>query len=350
MKYSTLNLHKTLIFIALAFVFYILYLIWAHSNLNTKVASMVLMLPPTIFLLIKLYKPNIIIPRPFILIFFGLSIEMLTCPIRGNLSIRDSSLYGFILAVLFSFLFIKSYRLAMKPHFVAAYLIIGICFLNVPARIIDFKSTLGSLPDNLIHILGIVTGLLLYQRKKIVRVINISVSVLLVLFIYFYGYGMWYNKIDYGTFTGEVYKIAPTDLKLTDINNNTVSLKKGKITIMDLWFVQCGPCFEAFPEFQKCYDKYKNNPKLQFYTVNQPTKGENIAESFAILKKRGYTFPMATAGYDNTMIKALSIHSFPTTIVIDQQGHVIYEGNTQGAIVTVNNYINADNSLEEEIN
>ncbi|QKJ29090.1 TlpA family protein disulfide reductase [Mucilaginibacter mali] len=315
---------------------------------QTGVLVASLSIPPIMFFVTKQFFPEVVAPRWLALTFWGFILELSTYPFRGYFGgMQASTLCGFAICLIATFLLIRKDRENTEPWLIALYILIGVSVIQLPVRIYDFTGTLISLPDYLAHVLGVVVGLLLYHRHKIVQTINLSISILLVLFVYFYGYSMWETKLAYGTFTGKVYKKIPVDLRLTDINNTAVTAKKGKLTIMDLWFVRCGACFEAFPEFQKYYNQHKNNPNLQFYTVNQPSSGENVSESFKMLKQRGYTFPMATAGYDNTMVRSLGIRAFPTTIVIDQQGFVVYEGDTKGAMATVNNLLQGGISMAE---
>lgn len=65
----------------------------------------------------------------------------------------------------------------------------------------------------------------------------------------------------------EISAIAAT---LKDMKGNTIQISdwKGKVVFLDFWATWCGPCKKSFPGLQKLYDKYKDNPKVQFAIVN----------------------------------------------------------------------------------
>lgn len=349
MKNITINFYKLLVPAILLFEVLLFSVIRYYGNLNLSIVFGLIVLPPTTYLLFKQLVPDITLPKSLLLIYFGIAMGMCVLPLRGYINgIGGSSAYGFVFLSVATFFIISKNRSTTKPYLTMFYLLIGASVMELPIRLYDFTGTLSTLPDYLIHLLGITAGVFLYEREKLFQKINLSVSVLLVLFVYFYGYDLWMNKLSYGSYTGSVYQKAPADVRLTDANNANVSFKKGKLTVVDFWFPKCGPCLAAFPEFQKYYNKYKNNPKVEFYSANQPARGEDITESFQMLKQRGYTFPMVSAGYDKSMAKALDIRAYPTTAVIDADGYVIYKGDIKGAMSIVKIYLQPDNDIGGE--
>lgn len=297
---------------------------------------------PIMLTLLFLVKHYINIPLVFMLIVCALLIDISISPIRGYGSIQASTLAGFIIFLFSTYYFLKKYNSELKPLLIVLYFTIGFSIINLPIRIFNFKGTLLSFPDTLIHLLGIVAGYFLYERKKIMHTLSLSVSVLLVLYVYFYGYDLWVNKLDYGTFSGKTYFKSPPAITLRDANNNLVQLKQGRLTVMDFWFLGCKSCFDEFPEFQKIYNNYKNNPHIQFFTVNQPFNADNNENCFAALKKMGYTFPMTAASHDLSLVKSLQISVYPTVLVMDTEGYVVYKGDLEGAEATIQSYMHPD--------
>ena len=60
------------------------------------------------------------------------------------------------------------------------------------------------------------------------------------------------------------------NLSIYNINRDTVDLKtltQNKVTIVDFWFIPCGPCFEEMNMLHTLYAKYKDDPKVCFLTI-----------------------------------------------------------------------------------
>jgi len=260
----------------------------------------------------------------------SISLEFLISPLRGYyVSMQIDALIGFLAFLLATIYFLKKFAPRFHSNQVTTFFLLGFVLLQA-LRIPNFKEGLISVPDSLIHALGIFAGYFFYNRKSIVHKFNLSVSVLVVLFTYFYGYNLWMNNLDYGSYSSEVYYKGPAEITLADKDANDFTVKKGKITVLDFWFVGCGACINDFPEFQKLYTNYKNNAGIQFLSVNQPYPRDKEVDRFKYLTDAGFSFPMA-ATKDNSLIGSFQISVYPTVIILDADGDVIFKGDIREA-------------------
>lgn len=278
--------------------------------------------------------------RLFVRLFiYSLLLEIGISPLRGYVSFQASAIVGFILYLTLTyFLLIKnSYRTSSKNIFFI--LIFGFLSLNI-MRIFDFSGTLISLPDACFHLLGIIVGYLFFKIKNYFRWIILVSTSFLSIFMYSYGYELWLNKLNYGAFIGEITAEKITkDAIFRDSRDSSICINnlKGKIVLLDFWNSKCGFCFRKFPEVQVIYNKYKQNPKVDFYSVNFfLNEFDKEGDAFRIIKERGYSFPVLIFN-DKALLKELNITGFPTVLIISQKGEIVFRGDI----------VNADNKIEE---
>lgn len=106
------------------------------------------------------------------------------------------------------------------------------------------------------------------------------------------------------------------DFKFTDINGKTYSKAdlKGKVVVINFWFIQCKPCTQEMPELNKLVEKYRQNKNVIFLapTFNQKDK------VLKFLKKKSFDYALI-ANAEET-IKDFGINSYPTNIVMNKEG------------------------------
>lgn len=264
-----------------------------------------------------------------LIIFSALAIQIIVIPCRLYAGMEISSVVGFVCYLIITNFFLKKKFDHFKTYQTTLLILFGLLILQLPARI-DFKATLISFPDFIIECLGVFAGHFFYNRHRFVYKLNLSLSVLLVLFTFFYGYNLWANNLAFGSFTGDVHIKGPSTVNLISKDADPIKLEKGKITVLDFWFVGCGSCMNEFPTFQKTYSTYKSNPKIQFYSVNSPYPRDGGVDRFKLLSDLGYNFPMAVSP-NASLAKALNVYAYPTIVILDKNGDVIYKGDHQGA-------------------
>ena len=103
---------------------------------------------------------------------------------------------------------------------------------------------------------------------------------------------------------------------LKDLDGKTVRSEDlvGKVVVINFWGTWCGPCRIELPEFQKLWEKYRNDPQVAILTIEDDPSAE-LGRKFAADK--GYNFPILWR--DEYLAKA-KINLYPTTWFLDTTG------------------------------
>ncbi len=113
-------------------------------------------------------------------------------------------------------------------------------------------------------------------------------------------------------FTATLYK-DNREIKLSDY--------KGKIVILDFWYMSCPPCSEAIPHLNRIQEKYKD--KVVVLGVNaSDTDEKEIAKIPAFIKRNSLEYQIAMI--DIKVLESYNIYGFPTAYIIDQNGVIQY--------------------------
>lgn len=146
------------------------------------------------------------------------------------------------------------------------------------------------------------------------------------------GYQAIYNNIkgkSYATISKELKNTPAPDFEYKYYDGRSAKLSdlKGKIIVLDMWAIWCGPCQESLPALQKMYNKYKNNKNVVFLALNtgEKWKGEerikNVKNFIDSLK---YTFPVViNEGKD--VYKIFDMEGIPTKFIIDREGKIQFK-------------------------
>lgn len=158
----------------------------------------------------------------------------------------------------------------------------------------------------------------------------------------------WYHS----TYTNK-YEPA-SDTKLTLINQNMIAPDwqsvifdssdsvqladlKGNIVLLEFWIKNCGYCIAAVPKLNTIIEKYKDQ-KLQVIGINRSDTKEDV-QFFYEKNRPGFK---TINDQDGTITIDYGIDAFPTVVLIDQKGAVIYAGAFDQKLL--------DNLLEEALN
>ena len=214
--------------------------------------------------------------------------------------------------------------------------ILGLMILNGYNATIKF--TIKTLPFYITWLLGLLAGYYYYIGKWQ----RILVMIALALFPVVMAAGfndLWIHKIEYGNWTGnvEAEEVPPfefLDKEESVVSNNTL---KGRVVLLDFWFVRCPPCWVKFPELQRIYENYRDNDSFALYAVN---RNDDPEELFSKIEDKGYTFPVLRGNQD--LMDALGIYKYPTVMILDKEGKKIFLGNLDDAEKKLEYLLNAD--------
>lgn len=262
-------------------------------------------------------------------------ISLIITPLRLiNVPFSIPTLIGFIVYFFLTTYVFYRYGSYVHVNKLLLLILLGACCFQVPIRIVNFSSSLGSFPEFIFHILGVLTGFVFYKIKSFYRWLYLIVSLSLCLFYFFIGWNLWSNKLCYGTFSGNIieYKVKQNLIFKNKYNQNlNISQIKGRVVLLDFWNSKCGVCYSKFPEVQKVYDKYKQNPIVNFYSVNFFLDDiDKDGDAFRIIKERGYSFPVLICR-DKALLKRLNITGYPTVLIINRKGELVFRGDIEDA-------------------
>ena len=94
---------------------------------------------------------------------------------------------------------------------------------------------------------------------------------------------------------------------------------KGKVTLIDIWSINCGPCRRDHPKLQALYDGSKSTRHLQVLTFaldNDPVP----VRSYMV--QQGYTFPVIVNERLSVQLFTADGNGIPEQFVIDQEGRL----------------------------
>lgn len=103
--------------------------------------------------------------------------------------------------------------------------------------------------------------------------------------------------------------------KLLDNSSVQLSALKGKVVVLNFWFVECAPCIKEMPELNEIVKKYQGN-EVEFLAITHNSK-DQIAE---FLKKKQFDYKIIAESQN--IIDAYKANAFPTHIVIDRDGKI----------------------------
>jgi len=106
---------------------------------------------------------------------------------------------------------------------------------------------------------------------------------------------------------------------VTDISGNKYSLEKlkGKVIVINFWFVECKPCVMEIPELNDLVEKYKGKEVVFLgFATNDKSKIERF------LKTRTYKYKIIADG--NEVAGLYKVNSYPTHLIIDTNSIISY--------------------------
>jgi thiol-disulfide isomerase/thioredoxin len=116
--------------------------------------------------------------------------------------------------------------------------------------------------------------------------------------------------------TGEA--IEPFNTR--DINGNKIKLKdlRGKVVVLNFWFIGCPACMQEIPELNKLVDSYKDNPNVVFLALA-------LDENYDLKKFLKTTpFNYDIIGGSRYIADGYKIGLYPTSVILDKQGKVAF--------------------------
>ncbi|WP_299528693.1 TlpA disulfide reductase family protein [uncultured Lutibacter sp.] len=211
--------------------------------------------------------------------------------------------------------------------------IFSIPFLLLMTSTLFLKNALTSII--LFYLIIIPTSILFgYLTQKKSKTFSL-LFILFIVFIFYYGFDNLNSFI-------RNYNVRVNDKspKIELLSNSDKLIKldtiKNKVIVLDFWTTSCGVCFKKFPDYEKVYLEYENNPNVAIFSVNVPIKRDTLIKTKELVKELGYKFPTLYAS-SNEISQSLSFNLYPHLTIL-KNGRVRYNGRLEIAEnVKINN-------------
>lgn len=132
--------------------------------------------------------------------------------------------------------------------------------------------------------------------------------------------------------------VSVKDIYLKTVSDKVIELAdfEGRITIINFWASWCVPCQSTIPAIDEIYELYKNDPKVEFISINvweQDDDSKKKIENFIDTYEAEYKIY-----YDetNTSMRNLSLGGLPSTIILDKKGLLRFK---------ISGFTNSDNFI-----
>jgi thiol-disulfide isomerase/thioredoxin len=105
-----------------------------------------------------------------------------------------------------------------------------------------------------------------------------------------------------------------------DMNGKKIKLKdlRGKVVMLNFWFIGCPPCRAEIPELNKLVELYKDNPNVVFLAVALDARWD-IRD---FLKTTPFNFDIIDDG--RFIANIYKIHLYPTSVILGKEGKVAF--------------------------
>lgn len=106
----------------------------------------------------------------------------------------------------------------------------------------------------------------------------------------------------------------------TDINGKKYKLKelKGKVVVINFWFIACQPCQREIPELNNLVNEFKDSSGVVFLAVCLDEK--YLIKEF--LEKTPFAYNIIDNG--RYITSQYGVTTYPTHVILDKEGKVVY--------------------------
>ncbi|AZQ43100.1 TlpA family protein disulfide reductase [Nonlabens ponticola] len=113
----------------------------------------------------------------------------------------------------------------------------------------------------------------------------------------------------------------PKPFQITDMNGKvyTPESLRGKVVVINYWFIGCAPCEKEMPMLNQLVEKYEDKDVI--FLALTPDKKEQVAK---FLKKKDFDFNIIPDA--SQMITDYNVTGFPTHMLIDKKLVIQYLG------------------------
>ena len=185
------------------------------------------------------------------------------------------------------------------------------------------------MPEVVMHLLGILCGLLLLKGGRKAKVV-IVFAMIVLCFMFNRIYMHWNQYVSYGNIDGIISEQIQNIPHIEDVDGTVVKIEEMKTyTVIDCCYTSCGVCIRKLPMIQRLYNKYIGNDKVKVFVLFFKLKNEsNNGISKWLSKMDSYSFPVLYGDFDE-LYATFKIDGFPTVIILNPDGKIVFRGSIQ---------------------
>lgn len=107
-------------------------------------------------------------------------------------------------------------------------------------------------------------------------------------------------------------------------------LIKGKYIFIDFWGSWCGPCIGSIPKLKNFYEEIKDRPDVLMLGIAAERDREGVEKLKGIIADKEIEWlnlwlSNRESGFSTSIFKKLAIRSYPTYLIIDNTGKIVYK-------------------------
>ena len=112
------------------------------------------------------------------------------------------------------------------------------------------------------------------------------------------------------------------EIAVKDIKGKKVTLGKG-YTLLDFWGTWCNPCIALVPELVEIHKRY---PSLNLVSIASERSMNDLPKLKQLINEHNmdWTHVCQLSKDETSVANSFNINSFPTTILIDSSGKILY--------------------------
>ncbi len=124
--------------------------------------------------------------------------------------------------------------------------------------------------------------------------------------------------------------LAP-DASMVTLDGSFLDLAdwKGDVVLVDFWATWCAPCIAAMPALRRLSKRAEKNP---FHLLSISVDSERSVVEAAVAEHR-MTWPQVWDERSDLAHKSFSVKRFPTYILIDHEGKIVYRASGWGSSI-----------------
>ncbi|HVF46359.1 MAG TPA: TlpA disulfide reductase family protein [Pyrinomonadaceae bacterium] len=120
--------------------------------------------------------------------------------------------------------------------------------------------------------------------------------------------------------------LADAELELLDGAKTRISDRKGKVLLVNIWGIWCGPCRAEMPHLVELQDLYRDRGfeivGMNIGDQNGSPEGVEAIKTFADKMKLNYTIVRSPGATTEQFYRITKQQVVPQTLLIDREGHL----------------------------